>query len=69
MLRRRDESVEPQPRLKSSPKNSPRSGRSQSVGPSVTDRRSPKRRPASVTKVFFFYYIYCFNTFFIKYCV
>ncbi|XP_014480992.1 PREDICTED: flocculation protein FLO11 isoform X5 [Dinoponera quadriceps] len=42
-----------QPRTKSSPKNSPRTGRSQSLGPTVTDRRSPKRQPPrapSVTK-------------------
>lgn len=42
-----------QPRMKSSPKNSPRTGRSQSLGPTVTDRRSPKRQPPrapSVTK-------------------
>ncbi|CAL7946461.1 unnamed protein product [Xylocopa violacea] len=42
-----------QPKTKSSPKNSPRTGRSQSLGPTVTERRSPKRQPPrapSVTK-------------------
>ncbi|XP_053984865.1 proteoglycan 4 isoform X9 [Hylaeus volcanicus] len=42
-----------QPKTKSSPKNSPRTGRSQSLGPCVTERRSPKRQPPrapSVTK-------------------
>ncbi|XP_024880395.1 uncharacterized protein LOC112460110 isoform X9 [Temnothorax curvispinosus] len=55
--RRRDDVKEHrdeiQPRIKSSPKNSPRTGRSQSLGPTVTDRRSPKRqvpRAPSVTK-------------------
>ncbi|XP_036140928.1 flocculation protein FLO11 isoform X10 [Monomorium pharaonis] len=55
--RRRDDIKEHrdeiQPRTKSSPKNSPRTGRSQSLGPTVTDRRSPKRqapRAPSVTK-------------------
>ncbi|XP_018304413.1 proteoglycan 4 isoform X6 [Mycetomoellerius zeteki] len=55
--RRRDDVKEHrdeiQPRTKSSPKNSPRTGRSQSLGPTVTDRRSPKRQPPrapSVTK-------------------
>ncbi|XP_025995091.1 uncharacterized protein LOC105200057 isoform X11 [Solenopsis invicta] len=54
--RRRDDIKEHrdeiQPRTKSSPKNSPRTGRSQSLGPTVTDRRSPKRSPRapSVTK-------------------
>ncbi|KAL6441176.1 hypothetical protein ACFW04_003468 [Cataglyphis niger] len=55
--RRRDDIKEHrdeiQPRTKSSPKNSPRTGRSQSLGPTVTDRRSPKRQPTrapSVTK-------------------
>ncbi|EFN73007.1 hypothetical protein EAG_11299 [Camponotus floridanus] len=55
--RRRDDIKEHrdeiQPRTKSSPKNSPRTGRSQSLGPTVTDRRSPKRQPIrapSVTK-------------------
>ncbi|XP_033214350.1 uncharacterized protein LOC117171297 isoform X4 [Belonocnema kinseyi] len=55
--RRRDDSKEHrdeiQPRMKSSPKNSPRTGRSQSLGPSVADRKSPKRqqsRAPSVTK-------------------
>ncbi|XP_015171503.1 PREDICTED: uncharacterized protein LOC107063875 isoform X9 [Polistes dominula] len=55
--RRREESKEHrdeiQPRTKSSPKNSPRTGRSQSLGPTVTERRSPKRQPPrapSVTK-------------------
>ncbi|XP_070165674.1 triadin isoform X11 [Polyergus mexicanus] len=55
--RRRDDMKEHrdeiQPRTKSSPKNSPRTGRSQSLGPTVTDRRSPKRQPIrapSVTK-------------------
>lgn len=54
--RRRDDVKEHrdeiQPRIKSSPKNSPRTGRSQSLGPTVTDRRSPKRQPRapSVTK-------------------
>ncbi|XP_011701108.1 PREDICTED: flocculation protein FLO11 [Wasmannia auropunctata] len=55
--RRRDDVKEHrdeiQPRSKSSPKNSPRTGRSQSLGPTVTDRRSPKRQPPrapSVTK-------------------
>ncbi|XP_020292438.1 uncharacterized protein LOC109859022 [Pseudomyrmex gracilis] len=55
--RRRDDTKEHrdeiQPRTKSSPKNSPRTGRSQSLGPTVTDRRSPKRQPPrapSVTK-------------------
>ncbi|TGZ49512.1 Uncharacterized protein DBV15_06334 [Temnothorax longispinosus] len=46
--RRRDDVKEHrdeiQPRIKSSPKNSPRTGRSQSLGPTVTDRRSPKRQ-------------------------
>ncbi|XP_076668839.1 uncharacterized protein LOC143369153 isoform X10 [Andrena cerasifolii] len=40
-------------KTKSSPKNSPRTGRSQSLGPTVTERRSPKRQPPrapSVTK-------------------
>ncbi|XP_076658636.1 uncharacterized protein LOC143362403 isoform X17 [Halictus rubicundus] len=44
---------EVQPKTKSSPKNSPRTGRSQSLGPTVTERRSPKRQPPrapSVTK-------------------
>ncbi|XP_076635798.1 uncharacterized protein LOC143348927 isoform X12 [Colletes latitarsis] len=44
---------EVQPKTKSSPKNSPRTGRSQSLGPCVTERRSPKRQPPrapSVTK-------------------
>ncbi|XP_043484934.1 synaptojanin-1 isoform X3 [Leptopilina heterotoma] len=48
--RRRDEAKEHrdeiQPRMKSSPKNSPRTGRSQSLGPSVADRKSPKRQPS-----------------------
>ncbi|XP_077275641.1 uncharacterized protein LOC143904675 isoform X15 [Temnothorax americanus] len=55
--RRRDDVKEHrdeiQPRIKSSPKNSPRTGRSQSLGPTVADRRSPKRqvpRAPSVTK-------------------
>ncbi|XP_029159564.1 uncharacterized protein LOC114931603 isoform X6 [Nylanderia fulva] len=55
--RRRDDIKEHrdeiQPRTKSSPKNSPKTGRSQSLGPTVTDRRSPKRQPTrapSVTK-------------------
>ncbi|XP_072752984.1 uncharacterized protein [Anoplolepis gracilipes] len=55
--RRRDDIKEHrdeiQPRTKSSPKNSPRTGRSQSLGPTVTDRRSPKRQPTrapSITK-------------------
>ncbi|XP_066584969.1 uncharacterized protein [Prorops nasuta] len=55
--RRREDSKEHreeiQPRTKSSPKNSPRTGRSHSVGPTVTERRSPKRHPArapSLTK-------------------
>lgn len=55
--RRRDESKETreeiQPRAKSSPKNSPRAARSQSLGPAVAERRSPKRQPVrapSVTK-------------------
>jgi len=55
--RRRDDVKEHreeiQPRTKSSPKNSPRTGRSQSLGPTVTDRRSPKRQPPrtpSITK-------------------
>lgn len=55
--RRRDDSKEYrdeiQPRMKSSPKNSPRTGRSQSLGPCVADRKSPKRqqsRAPSVTK-------------------
>ncbi|XP_046745457.1 uncharacterized protein LOC124410834 isoform X8 [Diprion similis] len=57
MPRRRDESKdvreEIQPRVKSSPKNSPRAGRSQSLGPTATERRSPKRQPVrapSLTK-------------------
>ncbi|XP_011503180.1 PREDICTED: AF4/FMR2 family member 4 [Ceratosolen solmsi marchali] len=45
MLRRREEQNEVQPRSKSSPKNSPRNGRSQSVGPNAIERRSPKRHP------------------------
>ncbi|XP_026826733.1 uncharacterized protein LOC105282341 isoform X2 [Ooceraea biroi] len=40
-----------QPRTKSSPKNSPRTGRSQSLGPTVTDRRSPKRQPARAPSI------------------
>lgn len=55
--RRREETKEHreeiQPKTKSSPKNSPRTGRSQSLGPTVTERRSPKRQPPrapSVTK-------------------
>ncbi|XP_025152712.1 uncharacterized protein LOC105190229 isoform X12 [Harpegnathos saltator] len=40
-----------QPRTKSSPKNSPRTGRSQSLGPTVTDRRSPKRQPPRAPSV------------------
>ncbi|KZC12800.1 hypothetical protein WN55_04317 [Dufourea novaeangliae] len=55
--RRREDSKEHreevQPKTKSSPKNSPRTGRSQSLGPTVTERRSPKRQPPrapSVTK-------------------
>ena len=47
--RRRDDSKEAreeiQPKTKSSPKNSPRTGRSQSLGPMATERRSPKRQP------------------------
>ncbi|XP_046481377.1 uncharacterized protein [Neodiprion pinetum] len=57
MPRRRDESKdareEIQPRVKFSPKNSPRAGRSQSLGPTATERRSPKRQPVrapSLTK-------------------
>ncbi|XP_011879127.1 PREDICTED: uncharacterized protein LOC105568240 isoform X10 [Vollenhovia emeryi] len=54
--RRRDDVKEHrdeiQPRIKSSPKNSPRTGRSQSLGPTVTDRRSPKRQiPRSAPSV------------------
>lgn len=62
--RRRDDIKEHrdeiQPRTKSSPKNSPRTGRSQSLGPTVTDRRSPKRQPTrapSVTKDAKVYYL------------
>ncbi|XP_046425037.1 uncharacterized protein LOC124182166 isoform X6 [Neodiprion fabricii] len=57
MPRRRDESKDArediQPRVKFSPKNSPRAGRSQSLGPTATERRSPKRQPVrapSLTK-------------------
>ncbi|XP_048511565.1 proteoglycan 4 isoform X7 [Athalia rosae] len=53
--RRRDESNnardEIQPRTKSSPKNSPRAGRSQSLGPSVAERKSPKRQPVRAPSV------------------
>ncbi|KAJ8664301.1 hypothetical protein QAD02_005963 [Eretmocerus hayati] len=51
--RRRDDQSEPSTRAKFSPKSSPRSARSQSVGPSVVERSSPKRRlqrPPSVAK-------------------
>ena len=55
--RRREETKEHREEVptktKSSPKNSPRTGRSQSLGPTVTERRSPKRQPPrapSVTK-------------------
>ncbi|XP_070528328.1 uncharacterized protein [Cardiocondyla obscurior] len=55
ILRRRDDVKEHrdeiQPRIKSSPKNSPRTGRSQSLGPTVTDRRSPKRQVPRATSV------------------
>lgn len=61
--RKRDESKEDvHARSKPSPKHSPRAKRSQSVGPSVNDRRSPKRHPSSAPisakdgKVIFFFF-------------